>query len=58
MTVAEVWKIVGEPGAVGLDEARERARAMLASIRDGTGGQTAAAPDILFQAVADEVFRR
>ena len=31
-----VWKIVGRAGAIGVDEARERARVMLASIRNGT----------------------
>ena len=53
-----VWKIVGRAGPVDLDEARDRASVMLAAIRDGTDAQAAAAPDILFEAVADEVFRR
>ena len=53
-----IWKIVGQAGAFSVDEARGRARVMLAAIRDGTDAQAAAAPDILFEAVGDEVFRR
>ena len=53
-----VWKIVGQAGSVDLDEARDRASVMLAAIRDGTDAQAAAVPDILFEAIADEVFRR
>ena len=53
-----VWKIVGQAGSIGVDEARERARAMLASVRDGTDGQAAAPSDTPFETVADEVFRR
>ena len=53
-----VWKIVGEPGAIGLNEARERARAMLASIRNGSGDETAAPADVALETVAEEVFRR
>ena len=53
-----VWKIVGQAGSVRADEARARARVMLAAIRNGTDAQAPAAPDILFEAVADEVFRR
>ena len=29
-----VWKIVGQAGSIGVDEARDRARVMLASIRN------------------------
>ncbi|MCE2494213.1 MAG: site-specific integrase [Alphaproteobacteria bacterium] len=41
-----------------MDEARSRARVMLAAIRDGSDAQAALPSDILFEAVADEVFRR
>ena len=53
-----VWKTVGQAGAVGVDEARDRAKAMLVAIRDGNGDTAAAPPDIAFETVADEVFRR
>ena len=53
-----VWKIVGHAGAIGIDEARDRARTMVASVRKGNGGEAAPAPDIPFETVADEVFRR
>ena len=53
-----VWKIVGEDGSIGADEARARARILLAAIREAGDTQTAALPDILFEAVAEEVFRR
>ena len=53
-----VWKIVGQVGSIGVDEARERARTMLASIRNSTDEQAAAPQDTAFKIVADEVFRR
>ncbi len=53
-----VWKIVGQAGSIGVDEARERARAMLASIRNGNDADVVATPDTVFETVADEVFRR
>ena len=53
-----VWKIVGRAEAVGVGEARERARVMLASIRNGSDEGAAVLPDIPFETVADEVFRR
>ena len=53
-----VWKIVAQAGAVGAHEAREQARAMLASIREGTAEGDAGSPDIAFETVGDEVFRR
>ena len=53
-----VWKIVGQAGSIGVDEARDRARVMLASIRNGTDEQAAAPRDTVFEIVADEVFRR
>ncbi len=52
------WKMLGQAGTIGVNEARERARAMLASIRTGTADETAAVPDTPFETVADEVFRR
>ena len=53
-----VWKIVGEVRSIGVEEARARARVMLASIRNGTDEQAAAPQDTLFEIVGDEVFRR
>ena len=55
-----VWKIVGRAGTLGVDEARSRARVMLASIRNGSGAEAAtpAAAELAFETVADEVFRR
>ena len=53
-----VWKIVGQAGSFRADEARARAKSMLAALRDGIEEGAQAAPDILFEAVADEVFRR
>ena len=46
------------PDSIGVDEARERARVMLASIRNGSGEGAAVLPDTPFETVADEVFRR
>ena len=53
-----VWKIVGQTGSIGADEARDRARVMLAWIRQGSAEGDAAPPDTPFETVADEVFRR
>ena len=53
-----VWKIVGEAGSIGVDEARDRARTLLASIRNGADEQAATPSDTVFEIVADEVFRR
>ena len=53
-----VWKIVGRDGAIGPDEVRKRARKLLTSIRNGNDDEFAAPPDITFETVADEVFRR
>ena len=52
------WKIGGQAGSIGVDEARDRARVMLASIRNGTDEQAAAPQDTVFEIVGDEVFRR
>ena len=51
-----VWEVVGHAGAIGVDEARDRAKTLVASIRNGSGD--AAPPDVAFEAVAEEVFRR
>ena len=53
-----VWKLVGQADALNVDEARDRARAMLAAIRNGNDGEAAAPSAIPFETVADEVFRR
>ena len=53
-----VWKLVGQTGALNVDEARERARAMLAAIRNGDDDKAAVHAAIPFETVADEVFRR
>ncbi len=53
-----VWKIVGRAGSVSVDEARERARTLVASIRKGNDDEAAAPPDTPFETVGDEVFRR
>ena len=53
-----VWKIVGEVGSIGADEARARAKSLLAAIREGSDEEAAAPPDIAFETIADEVFRR
>ena len=53
-----IWKIVGDAGAVGADEARSRARALAASIRKGNDEEAALETDILFETVADKVFSR
>ena len=53
-----VWKIVGRDGAIGPDEARKRARTLLASIREETGTEAVATADNSFETVAEEVFRR
>ena len=53
-----VWEIVGRAGVIGADEARERARTLLAAIRKGKEDEAAAPADTPFETVADEVFRR
>ena len=52
------WKIVGRAGSIGVDGARDRARAKLVSIRGGSAEGDAAPRDTPFETVADEVFRR
>ena len=53
-----VWKIVGKAEAISADEARTRAKGLLAAIREGGDAQAAAMPDTAFETVADEIFRR
>ncbi len=53
-----VWKIVGGSGSFGVDEARARARDLMASIHKGDDVGVAATTDTTFETVADEVFRR
>ena len=51
-----LWRTVGDASAMGLDKARRRATQLLAAIRRD---EPAALPeDRLFEAVAEEVFRR
>ena len=51
-----VWRIIGDADSVSLDEARWRARDLLAAIRFGREA-TALPEETLFEAVAGEVFR-
>ena len=53
-----VWKIIGEAGSIGTDEARDRAKTAITAIREGSDAQSAAMPDIAFETVAEEVFTR
>ena len=53
-----IWKIVGDAGAIGTDQARNRAKALVASIRKGNDHEAALTSYILFETVADEVFSR
>ena len=53
-----VWKIVGDAGSIATDEARSRARTLVAAIRKGDDDSAAAPPDTPFEIVAEEVFRR
>ena len=49
------WRIVGDPAAMTVAEAREKARGMLASI---LAGRPASDEETLFEAVAETAFRR
>ena len=51
-----VWKIVGDATEIGIDEARARARGMLAAIRRGEG--ISGARETLFENFAETVFLR
>ena len=51
-----VWKTVGDAAAMTEPDARARARAMLAALRDGGDSGTQAPGEALFETVAEEVF--
>ena len=53
-----VWKIVGQVGSIDADEARARARTLLAAIRERGNEEDAAPSDTAFETVGDEVFHR
>ena len=53
-----VWKIVGQVGAIGADDARARAKTLLAAIREVSDEKAAAPSETAFETVADEVFGR
>ena len=53
-----VWKIVGDAGFIGTDEARDRAKTLIVTIREGNDTKSALPLDIAFETVAEEVFRR
>ena len=53
-----VWKTVGDADTVTEAEARTRARSMLAALRDGRDPDAEASGEVLFEAVAEEVFTR
>ena len=53
-----VWKIVGDASALAETEARSRARAMLAALRDGRDPHAGAPGETPFETVAREVFDR
>ncbi|MDE0418452.1 MAG: tyrosine-type recombinase/integrase [bacterium] len=50
-----IWKIVGDAVSLSLEDAKAKAQSMLAASRNGT---SAASERILFEEVAEEVFRR
>ena len=50
-----VWRTVGDAASLRVEDARARAKAMLAADRKGT---SAASEHLLFEEVAEEVFRR
>ena len=52
------WKIVGQVGSIGADDARAQARILLAAIREGNDEKAAALSETAFETVADEVFER
>ena len=53
-----VWKIIGDAAVIAEPEARERARSMLAALRDGREPGAADPGGTLFETVAEEVFDR
>ena len=53
-----VWKIVGQTGTIGVDQAREQARALVAAVQKGNADEAVAPFDTPFEQVGDEVLRR
>lgn len=53
-----VWKIVGDAGTMTEAEARDRARSMLAALREGRDAEVEASGGAPFETVAEEVFDR
>ena len=53
-----VWKSLGQAESVSVDEARDRAKTLLAAIQNGNDDEAAAPPDTPFETVGDKVFRR
>ena len=53
-----VWKIIGDAAAIAEPEARARARAMLAALRDGREPGATDPGGTLFETVTEEVFDR
>ena len=53
-----VWKIVGDAGSIDTDQARDRAKTLMVTIREGNDTQSALPHDIAFETVAEEIFRR
>ena len=53
-----IWHAIGDGGAITLDSARSRARALLAARQDGNADNPDTRDPIPFETVADEVFQR
>ena len=53
-----VWQSIGDAGDMTLERARERAMSLLASRSRNDGASPASAASVLFEDVAEEVFRR
>ena len=53
-----IWHAIGDAGAITLDSARSRARALLAAKQDGNADNPDTRDPIPFETVADEVFQR
>ena len=53
-----IWHAIGDAGAITLDNARSRAKALLAARQDGNADNHDTRDPISFEVVADEVFQR
>jgi len=53
-----IWKIVGDAAVMTEDEARTRARSLLAALRDDRNIEMEVSGEALFETVAEEVFTR